>query len=771
MKTSEIDRAIEALSYIPANLPRDEWHEVLRAGVAADIPFEELDRWSATGSNYKGPEDVRAALKGINPDGGTGPGTLFFIAKKYGYRASDKNGLRSQNSYSTRRFPAQLPFADIAYRLAEFAASCEPAPASHPYIKRKLGLPAGLLVYRGNKPVDGRNCEGSLVFPLFNLDGTPASFQLVPPVGKKKYFLKDVSLPREACMVVGGELLHAQKAYVVEGVGQAWTAHQATRSPAVVCFGKGRMAGVAKAIHDRYPHLVLIIVPDAGGQQKAARIAQVVGGLYVDLPGDWPPNYDINDFHKEKGNLEAVALLIQSAKTPDVGTRVAVSEILGNTLNDAGNAARLVKLFGQDIRWLSEIQKWVIWKDHHWEIDEDGAIMRLAKTTAQSIYREAADEPDTDKARSISKWASTSHSLSRLLAMIELARAELNITVPMAVLDQKDLLLGTPSGVVDLTTGMLSAASRSDYITRTTSAKYQRDATCPAWEKFLDRCFSGNQEMIDYIQRAVGYSLTGKTDEQVMFFIYGTGCNGKSVFLETLRAVLGDYGMQAQAEMLMQSKGERASNDIARLRGARMVSAIETEDGRKLAESLVKQLTGGDSITARFLYREFFEYKPTYKLWWAGNHKPIIPGDDFAMWRRMHLITFGVTILEHELDKQLSSKLAAEAAGILQWVLKGCLEWCRMGLKPPPEIVEATQQYRSEMDIFSNWLKDCCAVGPEKLARANVLITSHSTWAQQNGFTPLNPKKLSSKLQDHGFCKDSDRYGIKYLGLSLLYEE
>jgi putative DNA primase/helicase len=500
----------------------------------------------------------------------------------------------------------------------------------------------------------------------------------------------------------------------------------------------------------------------------AAEIARAVGGAYVELPADWPPNYDINDFHNETRSLKEVAALLKSAKFPDTPEASVVAPDRGNTLNDSGNAARLVKLFGHEIRWRPETKEWITWNGQFWVADKNGAVIRFATATAQSIYREAQEETDADKARSIGRWAGTSLSLQRITAMVELAKAELNISILMSSLDQKNMLLGTPSGVVDLTTGLLSKANRFDYITRTTTAEYQLDATCPNWEKFLERCFPGNRKLIEFIQRAVGYCLTGLTNEQVMFLLIGDGCNGKSVFLETIRAVFGAYAMQTQADTLIERTKGHATNDIARLNGTRMVSVIEIEKGRRLAESFVKQLTGGDQISARFLYGEFFEFKPTFKFWLAANDEPVITGTDHGIWRRICLIPFTVRIPPEEQDKQLSIKLAAEAAGILQWAIRGALEWQRIGLCPPQDVKQATDQYQADMDVFRNWLDECCRQGPKEWARAQDLIRSHGNWAEQNDRLPLNAKELSNRLQANGFHKQEDRQSNKYLGLSLL---
>ncbi|WON74164.1 phage/plasmid primase, P4 family [Nitrosospira sp. Is2] len=765
MSRTDIGRAINALMAIPSDLPYPEWFKAGCGAIAAGLSIDDIDAWSSTGSNYKGRPDVEKTFRNITPEGGITRATLIHMAQQYDYTVVG-NRRSSPHPRTPKKPRFTRPIPSSSEILAEVVENCEPASAAQPYIEKKKGLP-GLFVYKGTKTIHGYDCNGALVLLLSDLDRNVVGAQFIPLEGKKVYPL-GTKLPAEACLVIGGELREGGTAYIVEGIGQAWTVHQATGALAVVCFGKGRMAGVAKAIHARYPNLRLIIVPDGNGQTEAAKIALAVGGVFVEVPSGWPANYDINDFHKETGSLKAVESMLKSAKAPGVADQNTIGLERGNTLNDSGNAARLVTQFGHDIRWLPHIRKWMIRNGQYWEINEDGAIERFATATAASIYEEARKERDADKARNIGKWAGSSLSQPRLKAMIELAKSELNMSVPMSALDQNGMLLGTPSGVVDLKTGKLCEATPLDYITKITGAPYVPGATCPNWKKFIDRSFSGNQAVIKLVQRAVGYSLTGTTIEQLMFFIYGGGCNGKSVFLETLRVVFGSYAMQAQAEMLMQSKGERASNDIARLRGARMVSAIEIEDGCRLSEALVKQLTGGDQIAARFLFGEYFEYKPAFKIWLAANHKPIIRGDDRAIWRRICLIPFLVTIPEQELDKQLSSKLAAEAPGILQWAIEGCLEWQGIELSLPPEIIEAVDQYRSDMNVFHRWLDERCEKGPGKSIGAEAAFKSQCEWAEQNGFTALTNRKFADKLLEHGFAKKRGNVGYKYLGLTLL---
>ena len=253
--------------------------------------------------------------------------------------------------------------------------------------------------------------------------------------------------------------------------------------------------------------------------------------------------------------------------------------------------------------------------------------------------------------------------------MIDIART-LGLTVPQREWDRDPMLLGVENGVLDLRIGQPIDPDRRHYISRNVATRYIADATAPLWCAFLDRIMDGDLAMIAFLQRAVGYSLTGSTREQCMFIAHGPGANGKSVFLHTLRELVGDYGRDCPAETLLAKRDQAINNDVARLASARLVCAVETEDGKRFAESLVKALTGGDTITARFLHREFFEFVPQFKLWLATNHKPTIRGDDHAIWRRIRLIPFAVTIPEAEQDGDLGAKLAEERAGILKWAVE-----------------------------------------------------------------------------------------------------
>ena len=439
-------------------------------------------------------------------------------------------------------------------------------------------------------------------------------------------------------------------------------------------------------------------------------------------------------------------------------------------LTDVGNAMRLVSLHGSDLRYVPEFKKWLVWDGGRWLIDEVGEIMRRAKDTAAAIYVEAknasqaGEQPMADK---LASHAGRSQAVLKLKAMIELAQSEPDIPARTTELDNNNYLLGVANGVINLKTGALREPRREDLITKRALVAYDPDTQAPLFLAFLDRIMGGNAALIGFIHRAVGYSLTGTTDEQCLFFLHGSGQNGKSTLLTAIKELLGDYAMQCPAETLMVKQGGGIPNDIARLRGARMVATSETEDGRRFAETMIKQLTGQDTIAARFLFAEYFEFIPNFKIWLAANHKPVIRGDDYAIWRRIRLIPFAVTIPPEEKDGKLPDKLRAEYPGILAWAVQGCLEWQRQGLNPPPEVLAATEEYKSEMDLIGKWIEECCITAPYATAKASALYGNYKRWVEDNGGFPLSSTKFGLKLGDRGYQKEKSGT-VVYRGIGLL---
>jgi putative DNA primase/helicase len=283
------------------------------------------------------------------------------------------------------------------------------------------------------------------------------------------------------------------------------------------------------------------------------------------------------------------------------------------------------------------------------------------------------------------------------------------------------------------------------------SIAYDESATCPLWISFLQKVTQDNGDLIKFLQKAVGYSLTGSIREQCFFLLHGTGENGKSTFIKTVGSLLSEYASATRIETLMVKRGDSIPNDIARLAGLRFVSALESEGGKRLAESLVKQLTGGDTVVARFLHREFFEFEPTFKLWLGVNHKPKIVGTDWAIWRRVKMIPFETKITDDEKDLDFGEKLKGELRGILRWAMDGCALWLKDGLKAPEAVKSATQNYRNEMDAIGNFINECCDLDPDVEASKSELYKAYMEWAKGGGEWILSKNEFGTRMLERGF--------------------
>lgn len=442
-----------------------------------------------------------------------------------------------------------------------------------------------------------------------------------------------------------------------------------------------------------------------------------------------------------------------------------------STLTDAGNADRFARDWHERVRYVPEWGKWLIWKDNHWVRDEIGGVLELAKKTARRLNEEASAVEDLDTQRLVSKHARQSQQLPRLNALLELAKSIPDMIVRSAELDQDPLLLGVKNGTIDLRTGKLRAAKQSDYITRQAPVEFDPDAECPEFRKFLSSVMADDPGLTEYMQRILGYCLTGKTDEQCLFFLYGSGSNGKSTLLNVIKDVLGeDYCKKTESESLMvQHHGRSSTNDLARLQGSRVVLSNEVEEGARLSESLIKQMTGGDPISARFLYAEFFEFVPVFKLLIAGNHRPVIRGDDTGIWRRLHLVPFTRTFLEEEKDKGLPDKLRKEHPGILSFAVQGCRQWRKKGLRPPKKVLEAVAEYRSDMDILGQWITEHCVIRQDLQIRASVAYSDYKEWAKANGFQEMSSSSFGRRLKER-HQRVKTREGAFYQGLSTKHQ-
>ena len=438
----------------------------------------------------------------------------------------------------------------------------------------------------------------------------------------------------------------------------------------------------------------------------------------------------------------------------------------GFNLTDLGNAERFAARHGDDVRYCYPWRKWLVWTGARWERDDAGRVHQLAKESVRGIYREASDAEDEERRKALAKHASASESETRIRAMIELSKSERPISPDE--LDADPWLLNTKNGTIDLRTGEMREHRREDLITKLAPVEYDPNVSAPSLEAFLERVLPG-EELRGFVRRAAGYSATGDTSEQCMFIHHGPGANGKSTFQEAVSAALGDYAMRTPTETLLVKRAGGVPNDIARLKGARFVTASETEEGRRLAESLVKDLTGQDTISARFMWAEWFDFKPTHALHLSTNHKPEIRGTDAAIWRRIRLIPWAVTIPAPEQDKKLPEKLRGELPGILAWIVRGCSEWLREGLKAPEEVRQATKAYRAEMDVLAAFLADCCQRGEDEEEFAGELWGAWKRWCEETGEQVGTQKRFGGQLGERGFLNHRDsRTGRKvWSGVSL----
>lgn len=433
---------------------------------------------------------------------------------------------------------------------------------------------------------------------------------------------------------------------------------------------------------------------------------------------------------------------------------------------DLGNGRLLVQREKGEVLYVHDIGKWFIWSGTRWAEDRDGEIERRAKATVESLHEEAKAIMDDEQRKAMRQHALKSESASRIRSMLELARSEPEVAATSEIFDADALLLNTKNGTLNLQTGELQEHRREDLIMRTVPVAYDPDAECPRWKRFLDRIMGKNKNLLAFLRRAVGCTLTG-IQVQSLFMLYGGGANGKSTFLAVIKALLGDYAKNCQPDTLTTSRGNGIDNDLARLRGARLVTSIESDEGRRLAEAKIKQITGGDAVTARFLFHEHFEFVPVFKLWLATNHKPEIRGGDEAIWRRLLLIPFQVQIPEAERDADLPEKLKEELPGILAWAVRGCWAWKTGGLKPPAEVLVATAAYRTEEDRVSAFIDQRCETGPKEEQPAGELYRAYKNWALENGEEPLTSTAFGRRLEEKSFGMKRGGKGRVRLGLSL----
>lgn len=449
-----------------------------------------------------------------------------------------------------------------------------------------------------------------------------------------------------------------------------------------------------------------------------------------------------------------------------------VSTVYKNySFDDTGNAERLVDRFGDHILYNYTANKWMYYDGRRWCMDDRGEIKRMADEVIEEARHGLQDYLDhlppgddvDDATKNYLRHVTRMRSSRSKSDMLTEAR-HLRETDALAF-DQNENLLCVLNGTIDLTTGTLLPHDKAHMISKMSTVEYTDKSDTPLWDKFLSEIFAGDNDLIRFVQKAVGYSLTGSTIEHCAFFCYGTGRNGKSTFLDIISEIMGDYAVNIQPETIMVRPIQSGpTSDLARLKGARFVTTVEPNEGARLNEGLLKQLTGGDKVTAARKYENEFEFVPEFKLWMGTNHKPTIRGTDVGIWSRIRLIPFSVQIPDDQIDRQLKYKLREEMPGILAWAVAGCLLWKREGLKPPASVLAAGKEYRSEMDVLSAFIEDCCEEGQEVEARE--LFKAYTEWAKIGNEYEMSNTRFGREMGKR-YEKRRTSTNYYYIGISL----
>jgi putative DNA primase/helicase len=499
----------------------------------------------------------------------------------------------------------------------------------------------------------------------------------------------------------------------------------------------------------RGPEVILLPDNDEAGRKHVAQVGNHLRGIaarvrVLALPG-FPEKADIADWVANGGTAAALAELVANA--PDFQTTAhryetkpepspnPAASLDGFDLTEDGIGLAFAKAHQDLLRYDHSIGRWFQWTGKAWRQDETRLAFSWARRTCRQLANEAGAE---GKLLVVLAKAATAAAVERF------AQSDPALAVTSAIWDSDPFLLGTPSGTLDLRTGELRDTFMEDFITKLTSVTPSVMPDCPSWRAFLGQVTQGNAGLILFLKQWCGYCLTGDIREHALVFAHGPGSNGKGVFLNVVRSIMGNYARNAAMDTFTASHSDKHPTDLAMLRGARMVTASETEEGRAWAEARIKALTGGDPITARFMRQDFFEFHPTFKLTIVGNHKPVLRNVDAAARRRINMVPF---LYKPPIkDKELEAKLLKEAPGILRWMIEGCLYWQENGLTRPDIVVQATAEYFSEQDTVHKWMEETCLLGATQSDTLAVLFKSWSDYALANGERPGTTKWFTQTL-------------------------
>ena len=537
----------------------------------------------------------------------------------------------------------------------------------------------------------------------------------------------------------------------------------ATTSP----FGAGKWPSPWGERYFAGRHVVVLPDADEVGAKHSRAVADSCSGhaasiRVVELPG-LPEHGDVVDW-LDAGHATA-ELLGLATQAPEYRRPAVTRTEHGCT--DLANSERLVERHASDLRYVAATRQWHIWDGRRWRTDDTGEVERRAKDTARAIYREAEAATSAARRKELAAHAVRSEAASKIAAMITLAQSDARVALRADDLDADPWLLNVANGTIDLRTGALRPHRREDLVTKLAPVAYDAEVRLDLLDAFLFQTFGGDAELIRYVQKAAGYGLCGDTREEVIFIAHGPTGGGKTTLAEALRAALGDYAATADPETFLVSHrdGGAPRADIARLHGRRLVVGVEVDQGRHMAEGLVKQLTGGDTVVARHLYRDHFEFRPQFKLWIFANDAPRVRDDDDAVWRRIRLVPFVHPVPREQRDPQLKITLRDPKIGgpaVLAWAVAGCLLWQREGLGAPPVIEAATRSYREAQDPVADFVAECCVVEEGASATVEELYAAYSAWAKAAGERhPLAKRGFSNRLDRHGFAAAKGAKGVR----------
>jgi P4 family phage/plasmid primase-like protien len=668
------------------------------------------------------------------------------------YAQSEQTRQRAAREHATQQANA----ADTAARILRDTVELDPA---HGYVARK-----GITPYGARQDVDGM-----VTLPVYGSDEALQSLQFINADGTKR-FLRHGKMKGGRLFV--GKPVDGLPLVLVEGWATGCSIHEAVGQTVVIGFSGSNLSAVAADLRRRFPNSPLQLAGDLDAHGKGFEYAQAAAAAgapaIVLLPSfaDGRDRGDYNDLHQAEGldavrhQLAAVTDTSDRAVVPFMEPFMPTCDARDGTrdsrpLTEFGNAQRLFDSNGERLRYVHDAQSWLVWHGGAWQWDAGSGVRSLAVHLPASIYGEGARH--LNDAEHFGKWARKSQEHRVVNAAVAMLADFASLRLPLDNIDADHLNIGFDHArqVIDLRNGSIRPARTSDYITKSLSGEAIGHAgKATRWMQFLEQVFSDDQELIDWMQRFCGYLLTGSTQEQLFLFCFGHGANGKSVFIEVLKHVMGDYSRAIASETLSESKRQAggATPDLAALIGARLVICSETEDNTALAESLVKSLVSGDSMAVRQLYAAPVQFTPNFKLMMAGNHKPIVRGNDNGIWRRVRLVPFNRTFTPEERDPHLLAKLKAETPHILAWMVHGCIEWQRRGLADTPVAVrQATDAYQVDQDLIGAWLSECTSSSVHAETAAGDLYANYKAWCIDNGLRAASAVALGRRLTERGY--------------------